>query len=89
MNLIHIVLIYIIDECSRGADLLENKYILLLLLTYIKLQDWMTLNILCKCSQLQKLITDNVNINALNNCTNHKKNSLLFKKTEKNISVLP
>jgi len=39
MNLIHIVLIYIIDECSRDADLLENEYILLLLLTHIKLQD--------------------------------------------------
>ena len=49
-NLIHIVLIYTIDECSRDADLLENEYILLSLLTYTKLYDWMTLNTLCKCS---------------------------------------
>ncbi len=39
MNLIHIMSIYTIDECSRDADLLENVNILLLLLTYIKLQD--------------------------------------------------
>ena len=38
-NLIYIVLIYTIDECSRDTDLLENKYILLSLLTYTKLHD--------------------------------------------------
>ena len=40
MNLIHIMLTYTIDEYSKDTDLLENKDILLLLLlTYIKLQD--------------------------------------------------
>ena len=48
----------------------------------------MTLNILNKHNQSQKLITDNDDVNALKNCMNHKKNSLLSKKTEKNMSVL-
>ncbi len=39
MNLIYIVLTYIIDECSKDIDLLKNKNIMLLLLTYTKLQD--------------------------------------------------
>lgn len=80
--------IYTIDECSRDADLLENVNILLLLLTYIKLQDWIALNTLCKHSQLQKLVTDNDNINTLNNYINYKKDSTLSKKTEKNMSAL-
>jgi len=89
MNLIHIVLTYTINECSRDVDLLKNKYILLLLLTHTKLQDWMTFNTLYKHNQSQKLIIENDNINVLNNCINHKKNSLLSKKNwEKHVSTL-
>ncbi len=86
--MIHIMSTYIIDEYSKDADLLENEYILLLLLIHMKLQDWITLNILHKCDQSQKLITDNDDVNALKNYTNYKKNLLLFKKTKKNISAL-
>jgi len=39
------MLTYIIDEHSRDANLLENEYISMLLLTHTKLQDQMTLNI--------------------------------------------
>ncbi len=47
----------------------------------------MTSDISHKHRQLQKLIIDNDNINASNNYINHKKNSLLSKKTEKNMSA--
>jgi len=87
-NLIHIVLTYTIDECSRDANLLENKYILLSLLTHTKLQDQTALNILHKYSQSQKLVTDNDDINISDNYTNYEKDLLLFKETEKNMSVL-
>jgi len=86
-SLIHIVLTYIIDEYSKDADLLENKDILLSLLIHTKLWDWIASDVSHKHDQSQKLVIDNDNINALKNCTNHKKNSILFKKTEKNMSA--
>jgi len=78
---------YNIDEHNRDADLLENEDILLLLFIHTKLQDWIAFNILCKCDQLQKLVIDNDDVNVLKNCINHKKNSNLSKKTEKNMSA--
>jgi len=79
---------YIIDEYSRNADLLENKNISLSLLTHTKLQDQIAFNVSHKCSQSQKLVIDNDNVNALKNYMNHKKDSNLSKKTEKNMSAL-
>ena len=84
-SLIHIVLTYIIDEYNRDTDLLKNKDISLSLLICIKQQDWIASDALCKHSQSQKLIIDNDDVNALKNCTNHKKDSNLSKKTEKNM----
>jgi len=87
-NLIHIVSTYIIDEHSKDVNLLENKDISLLLLIHMKLWDQIALNISHKHSWSQKLVIDNDNVNALKNCMNHKKNSILSKKTEKNMSAL-
>jgi len=86
-SLIHIVLTYIIDKYSKDVNLLKNKNISLSLLTHIKLWDWIVSDALCKYSQLWKLIINNDDVNALKNYTNHKKNSILFKKTEKNMSA--
>ena len=85
---IHIMSAYIIDEHSEDADLLENKDILLSLLTHMKLQDWIALNVSHKCDWSQKLVIDNNDVNALKNYINHKKNLNLSKKTEKNMSAL-
>ena len=86
-SLIHIVLTYIIDEHSRDVDLLKNEDILLLLLTHTKLQDQIVFDVSHKYDWSQKLIIDNDDVNALKNCTNHKKDSNLSKKTEKNMSA--
>ena len=87
-NLIYIVLTYIIDEYSRNVNLLKNKNVSLSLSIYTKLWDWIASDVLHKCSWSQKLVIDNDDVNALKNCINHKKNSILSKKTKKNMSAL-
>jgi len=82
------MLTYIIDEYNRKVNLLKNENVILSSLTHIKLQDQITFDVSHKHSQSQKLIIDNDDINTLKNHINHKKNSNLFKKTEKNTSVL-
>jgi len=79
---------YIIDKHNRNTDLLENEDVSLSLLIHIKLQDWIAFDVSHKCDQSQKLVIDNDNINALKNCTNHKKYLNSSKKTEKNMSAL-
>jgi len=80
--------VYIIDEHSRDANLLKNENILLSLLIHMKLWDQIASDVLYKHDWSQKLVIDNNDINALKNCINHKKNSILSKKTEKNMSAL-
>ena len=87
-SLIHIMSTYTINEHSRDADLLENKNILLSLLIHIKLQDWIASDVPHKHDWPQKSVIDNDDVNALKNCTNHKKDLNQFKKTEKNMSAL-
>jgi len=79
---------YTINEHSKDTDLLENEDILLSLLIYTKLWDQIAFNVSHKHDQSQKLVIDNNNVNSLKNCTNHKKDSILSKETEKNISAL-
>jgi len=87
-SLIHIMLTYTINEHNRDANLLKNKNILLSLSICTKLQDQIAFDISHKHNQSQKLVIDNDNVNALKNCTNYKKNSILSKETEKNMSTL-
>ena len=87
-SLIHIMLTYTINEHNRDANLLKNKNILLSLSICTKLQDQIAFDISHKHNQSQKLVIDNDNVNALKNCTNYKKNSILSKETEKNMSAL-
>jgi len=82
------MLIYIIDEHNRDVDLLENKNILLLLLTHTKLQDWIAFNVSHKYDWLQKLIIDNDEINVSENHINHKKDLNSSKKSEKSMLAL-
>ncbi len=81
------MLTYIIDEHSRDTNLLENEDVSLSLLTCTKLQDQIASDVSHKCDQSQKLVIDNDDVNALKNYINHKKDSILSKKTEKNMSM--